>query len=129
MIARVLQFECARYFGAAEFARCYLFQCMRSALFEIHWFLYLQDKVRIMERADGTHQVQVPWSQRADQLFVALHVITLLHHLCRLHHLHHLHRLQQQTESWQWLCCCICAWEAYRELVTAEALKILPILK
>ena len=126
MIARVLQFECARYFGAAEFAHCYLFQCMRSALFEIHWFLYLQDKVRITERADGTHQAQVPQSQRADQLFVALHVITRLHHLRRLHRLHW---LQQRTESWQRLCCCICAWEAYRELVTAEALKILPILK
>jgi len=75
MIGRVLQFECIRYSEAAEVTCHYLFQRMRSTSFEIHRFLDLQDKVRMTETIKQTHQVQVPQSQKHDQLFVALHVM------------------------------------------------------
>jgi len=79
MIGHVSQFECVRYSGAAEVAHHYLFQCVRSASFEIHRFLDLQDKVRMTETIKQTHQAQVPQSQKHDQLFVASHVMARLH--------------------------------------------------
>ena len=64
-----LQFEHFRYYGAAEAARRYLFQRVRSA--SIGWNPCLQDMVRKHKAIKQTHRPEVQvLCQKADQLFV-----------------------------------------------------------
>ena len=101
MVAGALQFECIRYCGAAEAAHHYPFQHVRSAESIGQWALYLQDVVRKHRTVKQTHhpEVQIP-NRKADQLFVTSLVMRQ-------------HCFQQWVGSWEWFCCCVCAWEAW----------------